>query len=242
MKVIEAIEGGITGTSTLVMLQELLYKIDAGSPLPISFIAVNKLSKKGNKRRRYYIQLAKDVMATISMFSLTALGAKNKAVLRGALVGGAAGIWQASQVSRKKKGERQLYKEKLLTLVFYAAAGALAGKVVKALPVPDRKEKIRAAKNHEAQVIDSPTTDRKMILSTILYIEGTPVGYEVHRNNENIIFKPTQYTAKDCCPPLFQVIFNDKNELIFDPISIEQYIKDQAVQDVEGLKAGNFLI
>src|SRR3712207_5763461 len=97
MKLASAIEGGITGATTLTLLQEALHKIDTGAPRPFLHKSgvikkFKKSSGKPHKQSKLYIALAGELLANAAYFGLSGLGKKKNAVLTGGLLGAAAGL------------------------------------------------------------------------------------------------------------------------------------------------------
>lgn len=76
-------------------------------------------------------------------------------------------------------------------------------------------------------------------LSTVLFINDNPVGYELSRQQNKVHFTPTQFTAKACCPPRFTVT-NNEGAFNFDN-TITEELKDQAIHTLEVLQVGNLL-
>ena len=154
MKLANAIEGGLTGAGTLSLLQEALHKVDHSSPRPLLHQAglIKKLKKNsgkpGMKSTKLYIQLASELVSNAALFGLSGLGKKKNAVLRGALLGAAAGVGSAFLHKEKDKqkagdlsanGEGVLtatpavsdVKKKAMTVALYTAGGLLAGLAIK---------------------------------------------------------------------------------------------------------------
>ncbi len=76
-------------------------------------------------------------------------------------------------------------------------------------------------------------------LSTVLYVEDVPVGYEISRRGEFILFTPTRFTEKSCCPPQFSVS-RQGNEYHFSE-TITEDMRKQAVQALNQMQAGKLL-
>src|SRR4028118_1630668 len=102
MKLANAIEGGITGATTLTLLQEALHKIDPKAPrakLLNSPGIIKRLKKQSKKKggisNKLYINLAGELLSNAAYFGLSALGKKKNAVLRGGILGLAAGLGSA---------------------------------------------------------------------------------------------------------------------------------------------------
>jgi hypothetical protein len=154
MKLTNVIEGGLTGISTLALLQEALHKIDSRSPRPLSANTrmIRKLQKanghpkKGNK---YYIRLAQELLTNAAYFGLAGLGKKKNAVLRGGLLGTAAGLGSALMQNQDDGADtditngiskRERLKKNILTVSLYTAGGLLAGTIVKKLNKKKKKK------------------------------------------------------------------------------------------------------
>jgi hypothetical protein len=104
MKLASAIEGGLAGATTISLIGEALRKIDGKAP-GVNGIKSKKLKKRfkkaGSKKNlakstEQYIHLAADLLGAASVLGFTSLGKKKNAVLRGALLGAAAGAWRYS--------------------------------------------------------------------------------------------------------------------------------------------------
>lgn len=157
MNIAKAIEGGLTGASTLTLLQEALHKIDHRAPRPLLYKSglIKKLKKssgkKGAKANRLYIQLAGELLTNAAYFGLTGLGKKKNAVLRGGVLGAAAGLGSAFLSNNKEHdqkdengvlvNQRNNVKDKLLTISLYTAGGLLAGLAIKKLNKKMKKKK-----------------------------------------------------------------------------------------------------
>jgi hypothetical protein len=100
MKLASAIEGGLAGATTISLISEALRKIDGKAP-GANGVKSKRLKKRlkraGSKKNplkatEQYIHLAGDLLAAASVLGFTSLGKKKNAVLRGALLGAAAGL------------------------------------------------------------------------------------------------------------------------------------------------------
>jgi hypothetical protein len=155
MKLVNAIEGGLAGAGTLSLLQEALHKVDHSSPRPLLHQAglLKKLKKNsgkpGMKSTKLYIQLASELVSNAALFGLSGLGKKRNALLRGTLLGAAAGLGSAflQKEDKEKNGDGNFaggengiiqaqpvnadMKKKIMTVTLYAAGGLLAGLAVK---------------------------------------------------------------------------------------------------------------
>ena len=77
------------------------------------------------------------------------------------------------------------------------------------------------------------------MLSTILFIDDVPVGYEVEKQENRLLFRPTQYSAKECCPPHFSLSCVEGNWQVDG--HLDPALQTQVYQDLQRFKAGNLL-
>ena len=160
MKIAQAIEGGLTGVSTIGLLQEALHKIDHKAPRPLLNQSglIKKLKKtsgkNGTKSTKLYISLAAELLGSAAFYGLTGLGKKKNAVLRGGLLGAAAGLGAAFMSDKNENEFDELHgashksstddaKEKALTVALYTAGGLLAGGAIKKFDQKLSKKKLR---------------------------------------------------------------------------------------------------
>jgi hypothetical protein len=153
MKLANAIEGGLTGATTLTLLQEALHKLDSGAPRPLLHRSgiLKELRKSGTGKKKkdskLYIRLAGELLSNAAYFGLTGLGKKKNAVLRGGLLGAAAGLGSVFLTDNHEDdgpdlpGQKESMKKKLLTVSLYTAGGLLAGLAVKKLNKKGKKRK-----------------------------------------------------------------------------------------------------
>lgn len=157
MKLTKAIEGGLAGASTLSLLQEALHKIDGSAPRPFLHQSgiLKKLKKQKHKNKpigsKLFIQLASELMGNAAYFGLTGVGKKKNAVLRGGLLGAAAGLGAAFFQHEGKKDfiskedqpreQAEELKRKLLTVALYTSGGLLAGAAIKNMHKKSWKKK-----------------------------------------------------------------------------------------------------
>jgi hypothetical protein len=153
MKLANAIEGGLTGATTLTLLQEALHKLDSGAPRPLLHRSgiLKELRKSGTGKKKkdskLYIRLAGELLSNAAYFGLTGLGKKKNAVLRGGLLGAAAGLGSVFLTDNHEDDgpdlpdQKESMKKKLLTVSLYTAGGLLAGLAVKKLNKKGKKRK-----------------------------------------------------------------------------------------------------
>jgi hypothetical protein len=158
MNLSNAIEGGIAGASTLTLIREALSSIDRDQSKPrlLHKPGIIKKIKKESKRKngnpaKLYITLAGELLSSAAYFGLTGLGKKRNAVLRGGLLGAAAGIaaayLQQPETTEEEQNSDIGLKRKLATVSLYTAGGLLAGVAVKHLNKPKLKKIKKYFKN-----------------------------------------------------------------------------------------------
>ena len=140
MNLATAIEGGLTGVSTITLLQEAISKIDPKTP-PQSLLGkpgllrkIKRKTKKGKNPTKLYIRLGTELLSGAAYYGLTAIGKKKNAVLRGALLGlgaGAATVWLKSANNDEAEESDDSLRSRILTVALYTSAGMLAGYAVK---------------------------------------------------------------------------------------------------------------
>ncbi len=154
MKIADVLESGIAGATTFSLLQEALQnsKDKNGAPLLHKSGTLRKL-RKGNKHghqdKELYVKLAGELMGHAALFGLAGLGKKKNAVLRGGLLGAAAGLGVAfleDETDEQKNSTGidangrftgnavdDATTDKIITVILYSLGGVLAGMAVKAL-------------------------------------------------------------------------------------------------------------
>jgi hypothetical protein len=151
MKLANVLEGGIAGATTLGLLQEAIANMDAskgGSRFQNRSGILKKIkkeSKKGNYAPEIYIKLAGELLSSAAYYGLTVVGRKKNVVLRGALIGAAAGIgaivFDNKEDNPTKLSPSEEFRNNLLTLALYTTGGLLAGAAVKKLSRKKRKKR-----------------------------------------------------------------------------------------------------
>jgi hypothetical protein len=77
------------------------------------------------------------------------------------------------------------------------------------------------------------------MLSTVLFIDDTPVGYEVQQKGTKLLFTPTQFSSRSYGSPLLSLTRVDGLWLIDG--EVERSLRVQVFQSLERLKAGGLL-
>lgn len=138
MKLSNAIEGGLTGAATLLLLQQTLRKIDIKAA-EATWLKKNKLVKylkrhgiknSGNNSKKY-VQLAGELLSNAAYFGLIGTGKNKNAVLPGGLLGAVAGLRAAFMPEDDEADPTENpTKKKILTIALYTLGGLLAGKAM----------------------------------------------------------------------------------------------------------------
>ncbi len=245
MNIVEAIGGGLTGTTALSVFQEALHKIDPKAPRPLlhqDTLGKKAKVKKGKKNTaKRHLKTAAGLAYNAIYFSLPVLGKKQNAPLSGSLLGAAAGLWNA--FGKKTKGSRKQKpkaRQRLYNILFYTTAGFLAGEVIKHVPVKSKKQNGSKREHYEIKERKPLAEVEKKALSTILFIDDVPVGYQIHKEGNELCFEPSQYSAKECCPPKFSIL-PDGESWLFEPNTLEADLQNQVIQEIMTIDAGKLL-
>lgn len=153
MTLASAIEGGLAGATTISLLGETLRKIE-GRSAGANGVKGKKLkkrfkkagSKKPHKATEEYVKLAGDLLGAASVLGFTSLNKKKNAVLRGALLGTAAGLGAVllDDYSHKKQNSKinghegfpstmlakDTVMQKALEVGLFTVGGMIAGKLL----------------------------------------------------------------------------------------------------------------
>jgi hypothetical protein len=150
MKLSSAIEGGLAGATTISLLGQTLRKINGDSSHVNVFNGKNlkkrfkkAKSKKPLKATKQFIGLAGDLLGSTAFLGLKPLNKRKNAVLRGALLGTAAGL--GSVLLDGHRGNKETFHgenghsltprtndslTRALEVGLYAVGGMIAGKLV----------------------------------------------------------------------------------------------------------------
>ena len=141
-KLTSALEGGLAGAATISLLRDTLKKINGHSSHINLFDGKNlqkRLKKSGSKKplkaAKKYINLAGDLLGSTAFLGLSSLSKKKNALLRGALLGTAAGIgsvWLREDDDTKvgSENEKDNFLTKALEVSLYTIGGMIASKVI----------------------------------------------------------------------------------------------------------------
>jgi hypothetical protein len=147
-KLASVLEGGLAGASTLSLLTNTLRKSSDNNSDTSLFEGKNLKkrfkkagSKKPTKATGQYVQLAGDLLGSTALFGLSGLQKKKNLMLRGALLGTAAGLGAVLLNEHDKKKEdrdgilqartqKQEWVSKALEVSLYTIGGLLAAKLI----------------------------------------------------------------------------------------------------------------
>ncbi|HYO22661.1 MAG TPA: hypothetical protein VER36_09655 [Flavisolibacter sp.] len=161
-KLASALEGGLAGVTTISLLTETLRKINGnsshlglldGGSLKKRFKKVR--SKKRGKATKQFIRLAGDLLGSTAFLGLSSLGKKKNSMLRGGLLGTAAGLGSVLMNGHDKQNGKSnghegypatmLQKDQVLSKVLevslYTIGGLIAGKVIQGTSKKKKRRK-----------------------------------------------------------------------------------------------------
>jgi hypothetical protein len=137
MKLFSSIGGGFAGATVLTLLHETIRRIDADAPRMdlLGMQAISKSLKAAkievpDEDNLFKITMAGDVISNSLYYSLTGIGDKNNAILRGSLLGLAAGlgaVYLPKPLGLNERPSNRTVETKLLTVGLYLAGGLVAG-------------------------------------------------------------------------------------------------------------------
>ena len=157
MKLDGALKGGVAGASTLGLLSQALGGLD-GQFSHNNLLGKGRLkkrlkktgSKPGRKATKQYLQLAEDILASAAYFGFNSLSKKKNIVLKGGLLGAAAGLGNVFLNDNDHDSQRGFLKfdgddenlaSKLLKVSLYSIGGMIAGKLVENSKKKAKKKK-----------------------------------------------------------------------------------------------------
>ena len=141
MKLFSAIAGGLAGATVLTLLHETLRRVDRNAPrmdrlgmeaIDKSLTAINAEVPKEDAL--FKITMAGDIISNSIYYSLAGIGGKDQAVVRGALLGLAAGlgaVYLPKPLGLNENASSRTAETKLLTIALYLTGGLVASGVSK---------------------------------------------------------------------------------------------------------------
>lgn len=138
-----AIEGGITGATTLTILHEIVRALDKDAPRmdELGMQAISKLFEMANIQvpdddKLFFLSTAGELLSNSLFYSLAGAGAKNNVWLRGILLGLAAGIGAVvlpDKLGLNDQASNRTGKTKFMTVTWYLVGGVVAALVTERL-------------------------------------------------------------------------------------------------------------
>lgn len=164
MKLVNAIEGGLAGASTLSLLGETLKSFDSSTSenKKINGKNLKKRIKKASSQKplkaaTQYIGLAGDLLSSTAFLGFTSLGKRKHAMLRGAILGTAAGLGAVflndhqQKEKTKKINDHEGYPsterartpglQKAMEVGLFTLGGLLAGRILQSAGNKNKKAK-----------------------------------------------------------------------------------------------------
>jgi hypothetical protein len=152
MRPLYALEGGVAGAAALTLIHETVKKAVPNAPR-IDLLGMNALSKGlkviGAKtpaeRKLYGLALTGDLLSNTVFYSFAGIGKKENALLRGSMLGLAAGLGAVllpKPMGLNENATNKTIQTKIITVGLYVVGGLVAAGVMKFL---DRKKHKRNA-------------------------------------------------------------------------------------------------
>lgn len=137
MKLSSAIGGGIAGAVTLTVIHEIVRRLYADAPRMdlLGMEGLTKTLKSADAKvpeedTLFLITMAGDIFSNSLYYSLAGVGNKKQAILRGALLGIAAGIgavYLPKRLGLNEAPSNRTSQTKLMTVALYSTGGLVAG-------------------------------------------------------------------------------------------------------------------
>ncbi len=141
MKLISAIAGGFAGATVLTLLHETIRRIDTNAPRMdlLGMEAIDKSLTAANAKvpeedNLFKITMVGDIISNSFYYSLAAIGDEKKVIVRGALLGFAAGlgaVYLPKPLGLNESPSNRTSETKLLTVGLYLAGGLIASGISK---------------------------------------------------------------------------------------------------------------
>lgn len=137
MKILSAVSGGIAGAFALTLLHETVRRINANAPR-MDLLGMQALAKSlksvntpvPNEDKLFKITMAGDILSNSFYYSVAGIGGKEGALLRGTLLGLAAGIgavYLPKPLGLNPAPASRTLQTKIMTVALYLAGGLAAG-------------------------------------------------------------------------------------------------------------------
>ena len=141
MKLFSAIAGGVAGATVLTLLHETLRRVNSNAPRMdrLGMEAIDKSLKAVNAEvpeedDLFKITMAGDIISNSLYYSLSGIGGEDQVLVRGALLGLAAGlgaVYLPKPLGLDESASSRTAETKLLTVALYFTGGIVASGVSK---------------------------------------------------------------------------------------------------------------
>lgn len=153
MKIVSALGGGIAGALALTLLHETVRRINADAPR-MDLLGMQALAKSLQRLntqipdddKLFRITMAGDILSNSLYYSIAGVGGENRAILRGTLLGLAAGIgavYLPKPLGLNPAPSNRTFQTTFMTIVLYLAGGLVAGAAGKLLENKNNAGKLR---------------------------------------------------------------------------------------------------
>ena len=143
MKLLSAIGGGFAGAAILTLLHETIRRVNTDAPR-MDRLGMEAISKSletidvevPEEDKLFKITMAGDIISNTFYYSLAAIGDKRKVVVRGLLLGVAAGfggVYLPKPLGLNDSASNRTTETKLMTVGLYVTGGLVAGFAIKLL-------------------------------------------------------------------------------------------------------------
>jgi len=153
MRTLTALEGGLAGACALTIVHELVKRAVPAAPRMdlLGMTAIAKVLKSFGKnppreRSLYYITMAGDIVSNSLYYSLAGVGKKKNSILRGTLLGLAAGL--GAILLPKPMGLNPSYSSRTVQTQVMTVAWYTLGGFVSAL-IMNKLESVQEAQDEE---------------------------------------------------------------------------------------------
>ena len=150
MKPTIALGGGLAGAATITLIHEAVKRIVPNAPRMdiLGMDALSKVMKNAGKnppkeKQLYAWTMAGDVLSNSLYYSLAGIGKEKNALLKGSLLGLAAGVGAVllpKPLGLNEAHSNRTTSTKLMTVALYFAGGLMTAAVLKALHKKQQKK------------------------------------------------------------------------------------------------------
>ena len=137
MKILSAMGGGIAGAIALTLLHETVRRVNANAPR-MDLLGMQALAKSlksvdaplPDENKLFQITMAGDIFSNAFYYSIAGIGGKKGVLLRGTLLGLAAGIgavYLPKPLGLNSAPASRTLQTKIMTVALYLTGGLVAG-------------------------------------------------------------------------------------------------------------------